>query len=243
MDELAIKLALADVVKILKRNSIDLDEQFKIGHQVFENYCNAQYNFTLDPYDIYRISKELNIKVVDFINKYCGAKIGAESGLPIVFLRQKKEDGGCVLLKNGICMVENSKPSQCVLYPIKMYMDTRNKTVDDVNNSEESQGELTAYTVRQWLEMNKMDSYQEFKRHWTELLQKASALRLEMLEYVGFERTIQAENQMIMHLMYGAYDIDKDFLTQFAQNSEKLIEYLSGMLTLCRNVCIKKDEY
>ena len=139
-------------------------------------------------------------------------------------------------------MVENSKPSQCVLYPIKMYMDTRNKTVD-VNNSEGSQGELTAYTVRQWLEMNKMDSYQEFKHLWFELLQKASALRLEMLEYVGFERTIQAENQMIMHLMYGAYDIDKDFLTQFAQNSEKLIEYLSDMLAICRNVCIKKDEY
>ena len=86
-------------------------------------------------------------------------------------------------------------------------------------------------------------SYQEFKHLWFELLRKASALRLEMLEYVGFERTIQAENQMIMHLMYGAYDIDKDFLTQFAQNSEKLIEYLSDMLAICRNVCIKKDEY
>ena len=36
MDELALKLALADVVKILKSNSIDLDEQFKIGQQVFD---------------------------------------------------------------------------------------------------------------------------------------------------------------------------------------------------------------
>ena len=110
-------------------------------------------------------------------------------------------------------------------------------------NKVNGHGSPVTYTVRQWLDMNKIDLSDRFYSLWGELLSNASPLRREMLEYVGFERTIQAENQMIIHLMYGAYDIDKDFLTQFAQNSEKLIEYLSDMLAICRNVCIKKDEY
>ena len=117
MDELALKLALADVVKILKSNSIDLDEQFKIGQQVFENYCNAQYNFTLDPYDIYRLTKNLEL---DFTRLMQGRiALHVEEGLILPHLAMSEENGACSFLnEEGRCSIHAHRPGICRLFPL-----------------------------------------------------------------------------------------------------------------------------
>ena len=119
----------------------------------------------------------------------------------------------------------------------------KKKTTTFFVNNVNGHGEPVTYTVRQWLDVKKIDPNDSFYSLWGELLTAASPLRQEMLEYVGFDRTIQAENQMIIHLMYGAYDTDKDFLTQFIKNSEVLIENLNKMLGVCRMLNVRKDEY
>ena len=233
-------------VEIMKKkleSSIGIDDRFETSCQNCNGYCRkSNVTIILNPYDIYRVSKELNVKVPDFLNNYCTISPGFQTKLPVVQLNRAAK-GKCILLRNGVCKAEKGKPLACSLYPLDIFMDNNIESTKFFVNKVNGHGAPVTYKVRQWLEMNKMDSYQEFKHLWFELLQKASALRLEMLEYVGFERTIQLENQIIIHLMYGAYDTNKDFFAQFVKNSEDLIEYLSDMLTLCRNVCIKKDEY
>ncbi|MBR6719663.1 MAG: hypothetical protein IKL74_01995 [Clostridia bacterium] len=233
-------------VEIMKKkleNSIGIDDRFETSCKNCNGYCKkSNVTIILNPYDIYRVSKELNVKVPDFLNNYCTISPGYQTKLPVVQLNRTVK-GKCILLRNGICKAEKGKPLACSLYPLDIFMDNNIESTKFFVNRVNGHGTPVTYTVRQWLDMNKIDLTDRFYSLWGELVDNASPLRREMLEYEGFERTIQLENQIIIHLLYGAYDTDKDFFTQFVKNSEELIEYLSTMLDVCRNCCIKKDEY
>ena len=242
MTELRNDLMVEDMRKKMG-DSIGIDDKFETGCQACDGYCKkSRVTIIMTPYDIYRASKELNMKVPDFINKYCRISIGFESKLPVVTLNRGAK-GKCILLRNGVCITEKDKPLSCALFPLEMFKDDKKNTTTFFVNNVNGHGEPVTYTVRQWLDVKKIDPNDSFYSLWGKLLTAASPLRQEMLEYVGFDRTIQAENQMIIHLMYGAYDTDKDFLTQFIKNSEVLIENLNKMLGVCRMLNVRKDEY
>ena len=163
---------------------IAVDDTFKFSCSGCGNCCRWLNNkiagneiFLSEP-DIIRISKLLNLPIVQVIEKY--VKIDYDSDLNIYLCRLKiKSTGVCVFLRTGTCHIYEGRPRTCALYPlareIQVYFDSRREHYahyEDkyyICSDKEPQykcGDAFQYTVGEWLVKNRVPIEDTDDREW-----------------------------------------------------------------------------
>ena len=95
--------------------TIDYKEGMRFECQGSGNCCVSRdsYGFVyLSPGDLKRFSKDLNISIKKFKEKYCQVTDGF-----IHLIEKKNLKGKCIFLKKNRCSVYKSRPSQCRTWP------------------------------------------------------------------------------------------------------------------------------
>lgn len=94
--------------------------QFSCGsHISCFNECCRDLNQFITPYDVLRLKNSMGMCANDFLQRYTAQHTGPESGLPIVRLRQKSNDGfKCPFVTPEGCSVYHDRPSSCRAYPV-----------------------------------------------------------------------------------------------------------------------------
>ncbi|MGC8657680.1 MAG: YkgJ family cysteine cluster protein [Desulfomonilaceae bacterium] len=83
------------------------------------NSCCRDVTIFLDPLDVIRLRKTLNMSSTDFIETYTHRVLSQKSGLPAVILKMDKDnDKKCPFVSEDGCTVYESRPYSCRLYPL-----------------------------------------------------------------------------------------------------------------------------
>ncbi|MFA6223493.1 MAG: YkgJ family cysteine cluster protein [Desulfomonilaceae bacterium] len=83
------------------------------------NSCCKDVTIFLDPLDVIRLRKALNISSTDFLETYTHRVLSQKSGLPAVILKMNQDDKKqCPFVTEAGCGVYESRPYSCRLYPL-----------------------------------------------------------------------------------------------------------------------------
>ncbi|MCD6319465.1 MAG: YkgJ family cysteine cluster protein [Candidatus Desulfofervidaceae bacterium] len=140
--------------------------------------CCQQLEVMLTPYDILRLKRALEISSEEFLEKYTHTVFLEKIGLPMVAL--KKEETGCPFLKDTGCIVYNDRPSVCRLYPLgRAFSDKAQKEVYFLIKEPECLGfqENKTWTVATWLRAQKLETYDQENKGFSELIFLKATLR------------------------------------------------------------------
>ncbi len=131
------------------------------------NECCRDLNQFLTPYDILRLKNHFGLSSGKFLARYTSLHTGPESGLPIVTLRPKENDGRlCPFVSPGGCTVYETRPSSCRTYPLVRAL-TRSRQTGEITEQfmvlqephcrgfEESRKR----SVKQWMDGQEIATY------------------------------------------------------------------------------------
>ena len=83
------------------------------------NACCRDLNQALSPYDVWCLTRFLNMSSTAFLSRYTVQSIGPETGLPVVSLRFDPDgDLACPFVADSGCRVYPARPASCRTYPL-----------------------------------------------------------------------------------------------------------------------------
>lgn len=146
--------------------------------------CVHQEDLLLNPLDLFRLAKELEITVEQWLDQYGECYIGEESRMPILRIRPQGETRRCPLLKNNKCSVHKAKPSVCGLYPLGRSV---RYVLDEQGNPDMEKSKVMYFhsgcfcgsqnghqTVREWLEEFHLLESESFFIQWSQVVAETS---------------------------------------------------------------------
>lgn len=222
---------------------IGLDDTFSFHCTQCGKCCIEREDILLNPYDLYKASKELGITIKEFQARYCESYIGKDSRLPIIRLLPTGNKRRCPLLKKGRCMIHNAKPTVCAMFPIGRCVEME-KTDDNNPIMSEKVGYIYKdpecgdysenHTVREWLGSFNIKENDEFFLLW-------SKTQAENIKFIRSMSSITQEAIAIIfgEVLYLSYNLDEPFMPQFEQNVEvikKMKEEILKELDAMKNV-------
>lgn len=226
---------LKNIMDSLDARRIGLDESFKFHCTQCGKCCIHREDILLNPKDIYNMSKELGISTEKMFEQYCEAYVGDDSRVPIVRIKPKGSVKRCPLLKERKCLVHQSKPSVCAMFPIGRFLqvgdadgNVRDITVDDVQYifTKPDCGDGTeSYTVREWLEFFGIPIQAEFFIKWQKVIIETSIIFRKM-EKKFRPHVMELVWTAAFVVLYLHYDTGEDFLPQFEENAQSFQELL-----------------
>ena len=140
--------------------------------------CCGDVNIFLLPYDVLRMKKRLGISSTEFLEKYAFMPVHKDMKTPVVMLRMNTDEGKtCPFLAEGGCGVYADRPWPCRMYPMGQaaQKDTPDGWRGDrfyfLLKEEGCRGfeEPRQWTVRQWLDNQQIDQYDEWGEAFKEL--------------------------------------------------------------------------
>jgi Fe-S-cluster containining protein len=186
------------------------DDRFKFachpGVSCF-NTCCSDVNIFLSPYDVLRMKKRLGITSTEFLEKYTLLPVQKDMKTPVVVLKMNDDEAKtCQFLTAEGCGIYTDRPWPCRMYPLGLaaQKDTPDGWRGDrfyfLLEEEGCQGfcEPKEWTVREWLDNQGVDEYDE----WGEAFKE-----LALHEFFDHGGVLSPQR---MHMMYTAcYDLDK----------------------------------
>ena len=217
---------------------IDLDETFKFHCTKCGKCCINRHDIILNPYDIFRAAKTLNITIKDFVKTYCTLHTGNQSRLPVVCLYPKEDTNECPLLENNKCMIHESKPVVCAMFPLGRMIaynangkNTNEKSVSYIFSDPECGDNSETHTVREWLDSFDIEENDRFFLLWSEEISKIGESVRVIEKYLP--NTEFRQMQVILaDLFYGRYDVSAEFMNQFTKNIEMLHGLIDPMVEM-----------
>ncbi len=202
--------------------SIDEHFQFQCTSDVAcFNACCRDLNQFLTPYDILRLKTHLGLRSDEFIEKYTTQHIGPETGLPVLTLSPvRSADLQCPFVTACGCSVYADRPSSCRVYPVARAI-SRNRKTGKVSEHFALIREphclgfqqSTTQSVRQWLESQTLDAYNQLNDLFLEIISLKNRCRPGPLDL---------RSKLVFHI--ALYDMDA-FRVQIFQNG--LVDDLS----------------
>lgn len=201
--------------------------------------CVHQEDLLLNPLDLFRLAKELEITVEQWLDQYGECYIGEESRMPILRIRPQGETRRCPLLKNNKCSVHKAKPSVCGLYPlgrsVRYAQDEQGKP--DMEKSKVMYfhsgcfcGSQSGHqTVREWLEEFHLLEDEPFFLQWSQVVAETSQFLRGLEKVVTNQDIMNLAWSMVFGLLYARYDTEKEFQPQFEQNVKQLKEHIADI--------------
>ncbi len=201
--------------------------------------CVHQEDLLLNPLDLFRLAKELEITVEQWLDQYGECYIGEESRMPILRIRPQGETRRCPLLKNNKCSVHKAKPSVCGLYPlgrsVRYVLDEQGKP--DMEKSEVMYFHSGFFcgnqngnqTVREWLEEFHLLEGESFFIRWSQVVAETSLFLRGLEKVVTNKDIMNLAWSMVFGLLYVQYDTGKAFRLQFERNVQELRKHITAI--------------
>jgi Fe-S-cluster containining protein len=204
-----------------KSRIVELDDTIKFNCKRCGQCCSNRGDIILNPFDVYRIAKAMNITTYEAILEYCTIRCGINSCLPIVTLKED-ERGLCPFLKFSTsegkfgCSINNSKPGACIMHPIGVV-----RTVDKTKNETDKQFiEVPSCNIHGTdVEVKVRDFIKPYLDN-EECHENGSLLLFEPTKYIDTKKFIK-----------GFVERDEDFLQKnFSQEDIEKIKSLSSFI-------------
>jgi hypothetical protein len=155
--EEAAKAMAEGKIQIMQPN-----DKFQFGCKVCGDCCRNRDDILLSPYDMYNMSKALNMSCQDILDKYCNVYLGSGSKMPIVQVKFKEPLGYtvCPFLKkkDGCfkCDVHDRKPFVCAAFPLGRMSSFNTKTGEMESgmyfNGACNYHEKQEHTLQEWID-------------------------------------------------------------------------------------------
>lgn len=231
---------LKEIVDNFDSMKIGVDEPFRFHCTMCGKCCINREDILLTPRDIYCMAKELQISPEELFKRYCETYIGHDSCIPIVRLKPRGSIKRCPLLKDRKCSVHKAKPGVCAMFPIGRCVTVDQKAAKTVNAkigkiqyvfiNPGCGDNAETHTVREWLSEFGIPVEDEFFKLWHQkIFQLGSIFR--KAEKVCSDQTMEFAWTATFVELYLEYDTSKDFLPQFEENSEKILNLMKMMPT------------
>lgn len=223
---------LKEISENYEQMMIGPDDTFRFHCTMCGKCCINREDIILNPYDMYRASKELGITPGDFFNKYCEAYIGSSSSMVVVRLLPEGPDNRCPLLKGKRCSVHHGKPTVCALFPLGRGMAASKGEAVTFDRQEvryflqsiRCGDKSETFTVREYLESFGLPAQDPFTGKWFQAISDFGGI-LRRLRGLFSDQGINAVSTGILTALYIAYDTRKPFLPQFEENSRRLKQF------------------
>lgn len=224
-----------DIAQNLDKYVLGIDDTFMFKCKGCGNCCKNRHDLILNSKDLFNIAKKLALSTEQVIEKYCNTYLGDNSRFPIVRLKPQGVNSACPLLKGSRCSVQDLKPGVCALFPIGRIakFDTQVGGSDQFNSMDICYIKMECLcptnrkqTVRSWLERFNIPVEDEFFAKWNEVLFTLSNLIQEFEQKLNSEEALRHIIAAAIFSLYKNYDTDKEFLSQFIENTDKIISLL-----------------
>lgn len=223
---------LKEIVDNFESMRIGVDEPFKFHCTMCGKCCINREDILLTPRDIYNMSKELGISPEELFKKYCETYVGCDSRIPIVRLKPQGSIKRCPLLKDRKCSVHKAKPTVCAMFPIGrcIKIDAKDPSfaqltpgdIQFILTASECGDDSETHTVREWLNEFGIAVEDEYFIKWQQTILELGMLFREM-EKSFHEKTMELVWTAAFIGLYLSYDTTKEFLSQFEDNTQKLL--------------------
>ena len=205
------------------------------------NTCCADVNIFLSPYDVLRLKSRLGMTSTEFLDKHALLPVQADMKTPVVVLRMNDDEAKtCPFLTDSGCGVYTDRPWPCRMYPLGLAAskDTadgwRGERFYFLLKEEGCQGfgEAKEWTVREWLDDQGMDAYDEWGEAFKELtLHKffeddgtLSPERLEMFFTASYDLD-KFRDFVFESTLLERFDVDEDFVEEMRHSDEALLRF------------------
>lgn len=204
----------------IENRELGLDDSFQFGCKACGKCCRDKV-IMLNPYDIFQLTKYLNMSQAVFAQKYCGFSIGKESNLPIVYIDFKGEP--CPFLINKKCSVHKVKPFVCASYPLGRAV-SNDKLV--YFRQEVSCGNrYDKQIVRDWVYgFRNAEEEEQIYLVWSEILQ----MLVPIISKIPNNEITPVVN-MLGNSLYFSYDLHGPFLPQLEARLEDTKLIVEGL--------------
>jgi Fe-S-cluster containining protein len=233
MDQLRQNLA-----ENLDQYRLGPDEKFQFKCRSCGKCCKNRNDIMLTTRDLYNIARKLGTTIEAVMDTYCESYIGDTSRIPIVRLRPVGKTNSCPLLNGERCLVHDSKPAVCALYPLgRVYAPNKEGTtgfhsdtgVIYIMQPVECGSRNRNNTVKSWLEKFGIPVEDEFFILWNETVVFLAELFRGLYEKNTPSYVLDASWGITFGALYAAYDTGVDVLPQFRENTAKLRQVLLDM--------------
>lgn len=173
---------------------------------------------TLDPYDIYNLSKALKKSFVDMMEKEI--EIRDIDGVILPNILISEETGACSMLdSNGRCTIHKSRPGYCRLYPLgRLYNDEGDfNYIFQVNECPYPQ--KGPVRISDWLGITELEKYEEYIKRWHALCRNLGNYALTTDDKDAAKRAAWAPIRIFYER---PYNTNQDFYTQFYERLSSL---------------------
>ena len=170
----------------------------------------------LDPYDIYSLTTNLEIKFNDLLADKLSLSVADMIILP--HLNLKAENEGCLFLdENERCSIHSFRPGICRLFPLgRIYENESFSYFLQVNEC--AKPNRTKVKIKKWLGIPKLNEYENFINTWHYFLKNMKAF----LEEQGSESMARKINIYILKIFFEEPYEKEDFYKQFEQRMQKM---------------------
>lgn len=215
---------------------IGLDDTFKFHCTQCGQCCINREDILLNPRDVFRAAKELEMTPKEFLSTYCEAYLGDNSHMPIVRFKPMGKNLICPMLRpNGKCRIQKGKPTICAMFPIgriaSVNKENGTKKIEYILQEIDCGDESESCTVKEWLTRFGIPIDDEFFTKWQEAI-------LEIGPKLHKCMNLEAANKItslkivtfVFAKLYVAYDMNKEFYPQFIENYNSVLPMLDQLL-------------
>ena len=191
---------------------------------------HVRQSVPLETLDAFRLAKYLRdcgkpISCIDdVLARYTEPVLLHESGYTVFMLKVVGPEDACVFLQDNRCTIHEVNPRACRTYPISVGPDGHGGYEQYLSMEQPLHFHGPQMSVKKWVQKRCSSQDREF---WG--LDVGSARELaQLLEKIPQERKARA---MLLFLLYrySDFDLDKAFIPQFRNNTEKLLEALRAI--------------
>lgn len=203
-----------NIDEISENNLYDDNDMVRIGCNDCAG-CSECCRFSsdtiiLDPSDIYRLEKGLNMGFTELCGKYLNLRMVDGLTLPYLLV---DEGSGCRLLSpEGRCTIHEFRPGNCRLFPLGRiyengdfrYFIQKDQCVSPLR---------IKVKVSSWLGIENLKGYRRFLNSWHDLLKKER----ENLAGAEIEKQKSTMLALLQTFYVNPYDTERDFYEQFEE--------------------------
>ena len=220
------------------------DDRFQFGcHPGVScfNRCCGDVNIFLSPYDVLRMKKRLGMTSSDFLDKYAIMPLQKDMKTPVVVLRMNEDEAkSCPFLAQEGCGVYPDRPWPCRMYPLGLaaQKDTPDGWRGDrfyfLMKEEGCEGfcEGREFTVRQWLDDQDVDQYDEWGEAFKELtlhkfFEDGGSLSPEKMHmfFTACYDLDQFRQFVFDSTLLKRFDVDEDFVEEMGYSDDALLRF------------------
>ena len=222
-------------IAALEKNRLSMDDMLSFSCDNCGECCKHQNDLIMNPYDIFRLAKRLDLTPKEWMDLYADVYIGSESRVPVVRIKMIGDEMHCPFLKNNRCTLHRFKPDVCALYPLGRAICYHDDPKEITTNEPEvvyfhsgckCGTEQNGQTVKKWLDSFGLMEREHFFIRWTKVIREVSAFVRSLEKTMDDEEILKTIWGLIILQLYADYDIHQDFEPQFEKNFKELQEHM-----------------